>query len=292
MTHPLDTQEAPAGNVIEALRRVMRDLPGISKSKDPNGGVAYAFRGIEAITKEAQGLCVQHGVIFTPRVVGVPEVVDITVNNKPWTDTRMLVEYTVYGPGGADDFIVVGPIFAIGRDNSDKGANKCMTQAFKYALLQTFMIADEKDDGDKQSQEADYSASRAENGNPYRRSTLRADITAADVAKMGTAELTERLTAADLSPNGSAAERKGRLTEYVDRSSVARKNAPGETILIPGQESVTVPATEIVVGDSGPMAAGACAICTEPVLLGDAGDPDRGGVETEDGRLIHAGCVA
>ena len=150
------TEEAKAANVVEALSRVMRDLPAIGKDQkaaEAQGG--YAYRGIEQITKEAQGLCAEHGVVFTPRVVGVPVVVDLTVNGKPWTDTRMLVEYDVRGPGGPDDRIVVGPIFALGRDNSDKGANKCMTQAFKYALLQTFMVADSKDDADGSTHEAD-----------------------------------------------------------------------------------------------------------------------------------------
>lgn len=292
MTHPLDTQEAPATNVTEALRRVMRDLPGISRTKDPNGGVAYAFRGIEAITKEAQGLCVQHGVIFTPRVVGTPEVVDITVNNKPWTDTRMLVEYSIYGPGGPEDCITVGPIFAIGRDNSDKGANKCMTQAFKYALIQTFMIADAKDDGDAQTFEA---SSRAENGNPYRVATLRSDVTPADVGRMRMAELRDRLLAADLSPNGTLAELRERLAEYVDRSSAATKNAsqppPGERGAPSATDAAGVPSTPGSPTDPGSLA-GVCAVCAQPIPLGDDVDPGEAGVETEDGRLIHAGCAA
>jgi hypothetical protein len=61
----------------------------------------------------------------------------------------------VFGPGGAQDFIDVGPIPAIGRDNSDKGTSKCMTQAFKYALLQTLCIGDAKDDADGTTHERD-----------------------------------------------------------------------------------------------------------------------------------------
>lgn len=150
--------ETPASNVIEALTRVMRDLPAIGKDSkaDPKQG-GYAYRGIEAITSHTQTLFARHGVIFTPHVLSY-EVRDITVNGKPWTDVYEMVEYTVYGPGGREDCIKVGPLLAIGRDNSDKGANKCLTQAYKYALIQALNIADAKDDGDNASVEAEHAA--------------------------------------------------------------------------------------------------------------------------------------
>lgn len=142
-------------NVTDALRRVMADLPGIGKDQraDPKQG-GYAYRGIEAITRQVQPLLARHGVVFAPHV-HAHEVIDIEVNGKPWTDTRLLVSYSVFGPGGPDDRIEVGPILAVGRDNSDKGANKCMTQAFKYLLLQLFCVSDSKDDADAASVEAD-----------------------------------------------------------------------------------------------------------------------------------------
>lgn len=149
------TDEPRAANVIEALARVMRDLPAIGKDgkADPKQG-GYAYRGIEQITSHTQALFARHGVVFVPRVVSY-EVQDLMVNNKPWTDTQELVEYTVYGPGGIEDRITVGPILAIGRDNSDKGGNKALTQAYKYALLQTLCISDGKDDADGATHEAD-----------------------------------------------------------------------------------------------------------------------------------------
>jgi hypothetical protein len=150
-----EVEPAPAANVIEALRRVMVDMPGIGKDShaaESQGG--YAYRGIEAITRETQPLFAKHGVIFVPRVVE-HSVRDITVAQRPWTDTSLSVVYRVYGPGGSEDFIEVGPIVTFGRDNSDKGANKCMTQALKYALLQTLCISDTHDDADGSTHEAD-----------------------------------------------------------------------------------------------------------------------------------------
>ncbi len=139
-------------NVIEALAAVMRDVEGIGKDGKSEQG--YRYRGIEQITAALQPLLGKYGVVFVPQVTG-RWTKDLTVNNKPWTEEQFTIEYTVYGPGGVTDFIKVGPIFGFGRDNSDKGANKAMSQAFKYALLQTLCIGDSKDDGDQQTHATD-----------------------------------------------------------------------------------------------------------------------------------------
>jgi hypothetical protein len=148
-------EEPMPTTVIQALARVMREIPGIGKDDKaaPEQG-AYAYRGIESITRHAQQLLGRYGVVPILRETGY-SVTDITVNAKPWTDTFLIVEYDFYGPGGPDDMITVGPIHVQGRDNSDKGPNKCRTQAFKYALLQTLCIGDGKDDSDAGSPEAD-----------------------------------------------------------------------------------------------------------------------------------------
>jgi len=153
--------EPPAKDVIEALRRVMRDLPAIGKDQtaSPQQG-GYSYRGIEQITVHTQRLFARHGVVFVPHVRSW-EIRELVVNGKPWTDTILSVEYTVHGPGDSGDWITVGPLLAIGRDNSDKGANKAMTQALKYAMLQTLSISDSKDDADGITHEAD---ARAEPG--------------------------------------------------------------------------------------------------------------------------------
>lgn len=152
--------ESPAANVVVALNRVLRDLPGIGKGgrADARQG-GYAYRGIEQITREAGPLFAKHGVVFVPKVLSW-ERDEITVADKPWTDDRMTILYTVYGPGGTGDCIEVGPIPAVGRDNSDKGTNKALTQAFKYALLQVLCIADDKDDADGTTAERDAGTSR------------------------------------------------------------------------------------------------------------------------------------
>lgn len=146
-TTPAETPEPepPARNVLEALQRVTRDLPAIGKGETSEQG--YKYRGIEAITAHAGTLFGRHGVTFVPEVVE-REVEALTINGRPWTETRLKLVYRVYGPGGIEDVLVVGPLWTAGRDNSDKGYNKCMTQGLKYALLQVLCIGDKADDVD------------------------------------------------------------------------------------------------------------------------------------------------
>lgn len=134
-------------DVVSALAAVVAELPGIGKDQQASqaqGG--YSYRGIEAITKSAAPLFAKYGIVFVPQVQSC-EIREITVNNKPWTDTILTVRYRICGPGGPDDYLEA-TVVGIGRDNADKGANKALTQAFKYALIQTLCIADAKDDND------------------------------------------------------------------------------------------------------------------------------------------------
>ena len=139
-------------SVHVALARVAAELPAIgkdAKASQQQGG--YAYRGIEAITRHVQSLFASHGVVVVPRVRSI-ETRDLLVNSKPWTDTTLVVDYTLVGPDGSTlEATTVG----IGRDNADKGANKAMTQAFKYLLLQVLCISDAKDDADGTTFEAD-----------------------------------------------------------------------------------------------------------------------------------------
>jgi hypothetical protein len=49
--------------------------------------------------------------------------------------------------------VLIAHTFGEGMDTSDKATNKASTSAYKYLLLQLFMIADPKDDGDASTPE-------------------------------------------------------------------------------------------------------------------------------------------
>lgn len=159
-THELTTSQpgvatgrtSPPKSVQQALAAVMKQLPAIGRDQQAaQGQGGYSYRGIESITKHVQPLLAQQGVLIIPQVQSM-EVKDITVANRPWTDTTLVVNYLIVGPDGSS---LTATTVGIGRDNSDKGANKAMTQAFKYLLLQLLCVSDAKDDVDGVAHEAD-----------------------------------------------------------------------------------------------------------------------------------------
>ena len=139
-------------SVISALAAIMQELPAISKTDTAPQG--WNYRGIESITRHLQPLLAKHQVVIVPisQIVSISPAVGM---RDGWCDVQMQIDWTIYGPGGLDDRITATTV-GIGRDNSDKGANKAATQAWKYLLLQLFAIADRTEDSDA----ADYDHGR------------------------------------------------------------------------------------------------------------------------------------
>lgn len=136
-------------SVTQALASVMALLPGIGKAdRSPEG---YAYRGIEAITKQLQPLLATHGVVISPKST-ITNVVPSPAMKDGWQDVYMTVEWTITGPDGSQ---LMAQTCGVGRDRSDKGSNKAQTQAYKYLLLHLLCIADGKDDADGQTYEHD-----------------------------------------------------------------------------------------------------------------------------------------
>lgn len=151
-------------NVIAALARVQADIGGIEKltpeqrrKRGQGGGdergVSYAYRGIDQIAAAAQPLFGKFGIVIVPEMRSYVAK-EIQVNAKPWTDAELIVNWRVYGPGGRDDFIDARTV-GLGRDNSDKAANKAMTGAYKNLLLRLLCIGDPDDDTDGHTHERD-----------------------------------------------------------------------------------------------------------------------------------------
>lgn len=148
---PAPIDEAPAYNVIDAISRVKRDLPGIGKTRDPGSDIKYAFRGIEALTAHLQGLTAHHGVVTVQ--LGATELATgyeyTTSTGTVWHEAHIHYRWATYGPGGLED-VIYGESIGYGRDNSDKGASKASTQAYKEYLVKLFCIGDKSSDGDAQ----------------------------------------------------------------------------------------------------------------------------------------------
>lgn len=145
---PATTDEAPAINVIDAINRVKRDLPGIGKT-DSSRDVPYHFRGIETLTAHLQPLTAKHGIVIMPcKSEELPSSYEYsTSTNSVWHETHIHFQWAVYGPGGCSD-VIYGESIGYGRDRDDKGASKAQTQAFKEFLIKLFCIGDKSADPD------------------------------------------------------------------------------------------------------------------------------------------------
>lgn len=166
-------------NVIAALARVQAEIGGIEKltpqqrrergmappAGDDERGVKFAYRGIDQIAAAAQPLFGRYGVVIVPDKILDLVITDITVNNKPWTDSRLRIRWVVYGPGGLDDTFAAESV-GLGRDNSDKGLNKATTAAYKNLVLRLLAIGDPEDDPDQQRHEADAGSSTRKRAKP------------------------------------------------------------------------------------------------------------------------------
>ncbi len=135
--------------VVAALCEVMAALPNIGKDdKSPEG---YNYRGIEAITRHVQPLFAKHKVLTLP-AAEVLGTVPSPAMKDGWQDVIMRVEWTLVHTDGSSLTAVTN---GIGRDRTDKGANKAQQQAYKYLLLHVLCIADGKDDADGLTYEQD-----------------------------------------------------------------------------------------------------------------------------------------
>ena len=91
----------------------------------------------------------RNGVFSVPRVLEREYEVRTTNKGGHLYVTKLVVEYVFYSEDGSA--MVVGPVLGEAMDSADKGANKALAVAHKYALFQTFTIPTEFTDPDEDS---------------------------------------------------------------------------------------------------------------------------------------------
>ena len=145
-------KEVPAKMVpaiYGAVSAVMDELSAIGKDSE-NKGQGFMFRGIDAVYNELHPLMAKHKIFTVPRVLDLMARKEReTRSGATLAFTLLRIEYDfISGIDGSK--LTVGPIIGEGMDAGDKGTNKAMAIAHKYALFQLFLIPTEKsDDPDK-----------------------------------------------------------------------------------------------------------------------------------------------
>lgn len=128
------------GKLIEAARL----MEGVEKG-GYNSAQKFKFRGIEQLTQACAPIFKEVGIVVVPQMRVVADV------PQPDKGHRVMIEasYSFYAEDGS---YVTATTVGEGVDGYDKGGNKAMSAAFKYALLQTLCIGDPEDDSDSHSE--------------------------------------------------------------------------------------------------------------------------------------------
>lgn len=122
--------------IFTALTSIISEVNAIGKNQR-NQQQGFAFRGIDDVMNEL------HTLFGKYKVVIVPEVVDYTVEEHTTAKgtlmytTRTKVKFHFVADDGSE---VVSINVGEAMDTADKGMNKTMSCALKYALMQMFLI--------------------------------------------------------------------------------------------------------------------------------------------------------
>ena len=140
---------APATPLIfRQIPKVMADIEAIQKTRNSEGALKYKYRGIDDVYNSIHVAMAEHGVFTVPQVLEVKYEERKSRQNNLLLIRILTMLYTFYAEDGSH---IRAKVIGEGMDTGDKGHNKAMAIAHKYALLQVFCIPTE----DKKDPEAD-----------------------------------------------------------------------------------------------------------------------------------------
>jgi hypothetical protein len=145
-------QPTPLPTVYQAMATAMGAVRAVGRwGKNTEQG--YAFRSIDHFMSALNPAMSKAGIVVAPIVLQRLEETRQTKGGSRLRCIDLEVRFTFYGPAG-DFFPVV--TWGEGTDTADKATNKAMVAAFKYAVMQTFMVPTQEisaDDGDRTTTE-------------------------------------------------------------------------------------------------------------------------------------------
>lgn len=136
------------------LVQVMKDVGAVGKDSR-NAQQGFNFRGIDAVVNAVQPALIKHGVIVTPRLVGVEYATITSAKGSEMSSVRGVVAYTFHGPDGDS---IEATVAAEAFDSGDKATAKMMSVAFRTALLQALSLPTDDRDPDEDTYERGPSA--------------------------------------------------------------------------------------------------------------------------------------
>lgn len=133
-----DAQDTPIhANIYQAMNAVMAEVYFVQKKK--SAGLTYTFAGETTILDMVRDSMVKHGIVMYP--AGVRDLrLETYTTTKGNSMNRVVGIFSfifAHAPSGTTMQVET---LGEGADSGDKSANKAMTGAKKYALLQSLLL--------------------------------------------------------------------------------------------------------------------------------------------------------
>lgn len=145
--------------IYQAINGVMAEIGVIEKNKK-NNGQGFMYRGVDDVMNALQPALIKNKVFIAP------EILDSKVEERQSKSgginkyIELKIKYTFYAEDGSN---ICAIVHGEAMDSGDKGTNKAMSIAFKYACFQVFCIpTEEMLDPDAESPKRDTKTSEKE----------------------------------------------------------------------------------------------------------------------------------
>lgn len=127
-------------NIYESITAAMGEGYAIAKdSKNQQQG--FKYRGIDAVMNVFQPILAKYRIFLVPEVLEQTREERQTAKGGTLIYTILKVRFTFYAEDGSNvSSVVIGEAM----DSGDKGSNKAMSIAMKYAMFQIFCIPTEE----------------------------------------------------------------------------------------------------------------------------------------------------
>lgn len=127
-------------NIYTAICSIIGDIGAIEKSKT-NKEQGFKYRGIDDVMNALQPMLAKYHVFVVPTVLEQQRDEKTTKAGSPAHWSIFKIKFTFYAEDGSSiEAVTIGE----SMDTGDKGSNKAMAIAFKYALFQVFCIPTEE----------------------------------------------------------------------------------------------------------------------------------------------------
>jgi len=126
--------------ITEKLIQINKEIGIIGKSQK-NQQQGFSFRGIDQVMNELHALFAKHEVVILPQVKSRTREERTNTKGTLLFYTHLTVEFQFMAVDGS---LICSTIIGEAMDSGDKGCNKAMSVALKYALLQMFLIPTEE----------------------------------------------------------------------------------------------------------------------------------------------------